>query len=44
MSRDNDNQKKPTPAESAELLGVLEGKLKINGDIISTGVTWDAQS
>ncbi len=40
----------PIESESAELLGALEGKLKIKGevdgegDILSTGVEWDAQS
>ena len=33
----------PIESESTELLGALEGKLKITGDIISTGVAWDAQ-
>jgi prevent-host-death family protein len=31
-------------AESAELIGVLEGKLEIKGDIMSTGVRWHAES
>ncbi|MFN2388470.1 MAG: type II toxin-antitoxin system Phd/YefM family antitoxin [Actinomycetota bacterium] len=30
-------------AGSAALIGSLEDKVKINGDILSTGVTWDAQ-
>ncbi len=34
----------PIASESAELIGVLEGKLKITGDILSTGAVWDAQS
>ncbi len=34
----------PIHHESAELLGALEGKLKITGDILSTGRVWDAQS
>ena len=33
----------PINAESAELIGALRGKLKVNGDILSTGVDWDAQ-
>ena len=33
----------PIESESTELLGALEGKLKITGDMISTGVAWDAQ-
>ncbi len=34
----------PIVSESTELLGALEGKLKITGDILSTGGVWDAQS
>ena len=34
----------PIHSESAELLGALVGKLKITGDILSTGRVWDAQS
>ncbi len=34
----------PIASESTELLGALEGKLKIKGDILSTGAVWDAQS
>jgi prevent-host-death family protein len=34
----------PINAESAELIGALRGKLEIKGDILSTGVDWDAQS
>lgn len=34
----------PIRAQSAELIGVLKGKLKIKGDILSTGVRWHAQS
>ena len=33
----------PIGTESAELIGVLEGKLTIEGDILSTGLSWDAQ-
>lgn len=33
----------PIEAESRELIGSLRGKLTINGDILSTGVGWDAQ-
>lgn len=34
---------KPIPlgAESASLIGSLRGKIKIKGDIISTGVRWN---
>ena len=34
----------PIRAESASLIGSLKGKLKIKGEILSTGVAWDAQS
>jgi len=34
----------PIYSESAELLGALEEELEITGDILSTGLTWDAQS
>jgi prevent-host-death family protein len=34
----------PIRAESAELIGVLKGKLRINADILSTGIRWHAQS
>ena len=34
----------PIRAESAELIGALKGKLRINGDILSTGARWHAQS
>jgi len=33
----------PIRAESASLIGSLKGKVTIKGDILSTGVTWDAQ-
>ena len=34
----------PIRAESAELIGTLKGKLRIKGDILSTGILWHAQS
>ena len=34
----------PMASESGDLLGALAGKLKIRGDILSTGAAWDAQS
>jgi prevent-host-death family protein len=34
----------PIRAESASLIGSLKGKVKIKGDILSTGIAWDAQS
>ena len=30
--------------ESIELIGSLKGKIKIKGDLLSTGLTWNAQS
>lgn len=34
----------PISVDSASLIGSLKGKLKIKGDILSTGLRWDAQS
>jgi prevent-host-death family protein len=34
----------PIRAESADLIGALKGRIKIKGDILSTGLRWDAQS
>jgi antitoxin (DNA-binding transcriptional repressor) of toxin-antitoxin stability system len=34
----------PLGADSASLIGSLRGKLRIKGDILSTGVRWDAES
>ncbi|MEX1258828.1 MAG: type II toxin-antitoxin system prevent-host-death family antitoxin [Gemmatimonadota bacterium] len=34
----------PISSESRELIGALAGRLEIKGDILSTGVAWDAQS
>lgn len=34
----------PIRAESASLIGSLKNKVKIKGDILSTGVAWNAQS
>jgi len=34
----------PLGADSASLIGSLRGKLKIKGDIMSTGVRWHAES
>lgn len=33
----------PFATDSASLIGSLRGKLKIKGDILSTGVAWDAE-
>jgi len=34
----------PIRAESAALIGSLKGRLKIKGNVLSTGTKWDAQS
>ena len=34
----------PFPTGSAELIGSLRGRIRIKGDIMSTGVKWDAES
>ncbi len=34
----------PLGTDSANLIGSLRGKLKIKGDIMSTGVRWRAES
>jgi prevent-host-death family protein len=34
----------PVRAESAALIGSLKNKIRIRGDIFSTGVKWDAES
>jgi len=34
----------PIKAESASLIGCMKGKIKIKGDILSTGLKWDAES
>jgi len=34
----------PIRAESATLIGSLKGKLKIKGDLFTTGSKWDAKS
>ena len=34
----------PIRATSAELIGALKDKVKIHGDILSTGIDWHAQS
>lgn len=33
----------PIGAESANLIGSLKGKVKIKGEILSTGIGWDAE-
>jgi prevent-host-death family protein len=34
----------PIATEPAALIGSLKGKLTIKGDIVSTGIKWDAES
>ncbi len=34
----------PFERSSAELIGNLKDKLKVKGDIMTTGVKWDAES
>ena len=34
----------PIQTESAELIGKLKGRLKVKGNIFSTGLKWHAQS
>ncbi len=34
----------PIETESAALIGILRGKIAIKGNILSTGLRWNAQS
>ncbi len=34
----------PVHTESAKLIGSFKGKIKIKGNILSTGLKWDAES
>ena len=34
----------PIRSESASLIGSMKGKIKIKGNILSTGLKWNAQS
>jgi antitoxin (DNA-binding transcriptional repressor) of toxin-antitoxin stability system len=34
----------PAHSGCAELIGSMKGKIRIHGDILSTGIEWDAQS
>ena len=34
----------PFSADSASLIGALAGKVRITGDILSTGAVWNAES
>jgi prevent-host-death family protein len=33
----------PIQAESASLIGALKGRIKVKGDILATGLRWDAE-
>jgi antitoxin (DNA-binding transcriptional repressor) of toxin-antitoxin stability system len=33
----------PIEAGCADLIGSMKGKVKISGDVFSTGIKWDAQ-
>jgi prevent-host-death family protein len=34
----------PIVADSSALIGSLKGRLRITGNVLSTGVSWDAES
>jgi antitoxin (DNA-binding transcriptional repressor) of toxin-antitoxin stability system len=34
----------PVSADCASLIGSMKGRVKIKGDILSTGVSWNAES
>lgn len=34
----------PIETENRQLIGALKGKIKIKGDILSTGIRWNAES
>jgi prevent-host-death family protein len=34
----------PIRSESAELIGKLKGRVKVKGNVLSTGLKWNAQS
>jgi antitoxin (DNA-binding transcriptional repressor) of toxin-antitoxin stability system len=34
----------PVRLEPGSLIGVMRGRIKINGDTLSTGIRWDAES
>jgi prevent-host-death family protein len=34
----------PIRSESGALIGCMKGKIKVKGDILSTGLKWDAES
>jgi hypothetical protein len=34
----------PIEGSRADLIGSLKGKVKLRGDLLSTGIRWDAES
>jgi antitoxin (DNA-binding transcriptional repressor) of toxin-antitoxin stability system len=34
----------PASSDCADLIGSMKGKIKIHGNILSTGLKWDAES
>lgn len=34
----------PAESDCAALIGSLKGKIKVHGNILSTGIKWDAES
>jgi len=34
----------PVSAQSSALIGLMKAKIRIKGDILSTGLKWDAES
>ncbi len=34
----------PIPADNTKMIGRFKGKIKIKGNILTTGVKWDAES
>lgn len=34
----------PAESECAELIGSMKGKIKVKGEIFSTGIRWNAES
>ena len=34
----------PSDSDCARLIGSMKGKIRIHGDILSTGLKWDAES
>ena len=34
----------PASSDCADLIGSMKGKIRVHGDILSTGLNWDAES